>query len=60
MRLASACWVLPLRLTLIQDTRSTPFNIGRRIELRDFTEAEAAPLAEGLRRSARGLERAAA
>jgi WD40 repeat protein len=33
---------------LIQDTRTTPFNIGRRIELTDFTEAEAAPLAAGL------------
>src|SRR5262249_15431824 len=33
---------------LIQDTRTTPFNIGRRIELNDFTEAEAAPLAFGL------------
>jgi WD40 repeat protein/tetratricopeptide (TPR) repeat protein len=33
---------------LIRDTRTTPFNIGRRIELTDFTEAEAAPLAEGL------------
>jgi AAA domain-containing protein len=33
---------------LIQDTRTTPFNIGRRIELTDFTGAEAAPLAEGL------------
>jgi hypothetical protein len=33
---------------LIQDTRVSPFNIGRRIELRDFTEEEAAPLAEGL------------
>jgi WD40 repeat protein len=33
---------------LIQDTRTTPFNIGRRIELTDFTEAEAAPLAQGL------------
>src|SRR5919201_562625 len=33
---------------LIQDTRLTPFNIGRRIELNDFTEAEAAPLASGL------------
>jgi WD40 repeat protein len=33
---------------LIRDTRLTPFNIGRRIELTDFTEAEAAPLAEGL------------
>src|SRR5262249_13116563 len=35
---------------LIQDTRTTPFNIGRRIELTDFTAAEAAPLAEGLGR----------
>src|SRR5438093_9562828 len=33
---------------LIQDTRITPFNIGRRIELNDFTQDEAAPLAEGL------------
>lgn len=35
---------------LIRDTRTTPFNIGRRIELHDFTETEAAPLARGLRR----------
>src|SRR5262245_4277810 len=33
---------------LIKDTRSTPFNIGRRIELNDFTETEAASLALGL------------
>ncbi len=33
---------------LIRDTRITPFNIGRRIELADFSEAEAAPLAIGL------------
>ena len=33
---------------LIRDTRTTPFNIGRRIELADFTLAEAAPLAAGL------------
>lgn len=33
---------------LIIDTRMTPFNIGRRIELTDFTEGEAAPLAAGL------------
>ena len=32
---------------LIRDTRTTPFNIGRRIELSDFTEDEAAPLAMG-------------
>ncbi len=33
---------------LIQDTRTTPFNIGRRIELHDFTPEEATPLVEGL------------
>jgi hypothetical protein len=33
---------------LIRDTRTTPFNIGRRIELTDFSETEAAPLARGL------------
>src|SRR6266487_1418955 len=33
---------------LIRDTRMTPFNIGRRIELTDFTEAEARVLATGL------------
>ncbi len=35
---------------LISDARTTPFNIGRRIELLDFTETEAAPLAQGLGR----------
>ena len=33
---------------LIQDTRTTPFNIGTRIELHDFTPQEAQPLACGL------------
>ena len=33
---------------LIRDTRLTPFNIGRRIELNDFSVSEAAPLAQGL------------
>jgi WD40 repeat protein len=33
---------------LIQDTRVSPFNIGKRIEVGDFSAAEAAPLAEGL------------
>src|SRR5262249_6447721 len=33
---------------LIWDTRLTPFNIGRRIELSDFNETEAQPLAAGL------------
>lgn len=35
---------------LIRDTRTTPFNIGQRIELTDFTEVEAAVLAQGLAR----------
>jgi WD40 repeat protein len=35
---------------LIRNKRTTPFNIGRRIELHDFTAAEAEPLACGLRR----------
>ncbi len=38
---------------LISDARTTPFNIGRRIELLDFTEKEAAPLAQGLGREER-------
>ena len=37
---------------LIRDTRTTPFNLGRRIELHDFTSAEATPLARGLEPSA--------
>jgi WD40 repeat protein len=37
---------------LIRDTRTTPFNVGRWVELNDFTEPEALPLAEGLGRSA--------
>lgn len=35
---------------LIQDPHTTPFNIGRRIELTDFTVHEAGPLAQGLDR----------
>lgn len=38
---------------LIRDTRTTPFNIGQRIELTDFAEAEAATLAQGLNRDER-------
>jgi outer membrane lipoprotein-sorting protein len=38
---------------LIRDTRTTPFNIGRRVELNDFTAGEAAPLANGLGREQR-------
>jgi len=33
---------------LIRDLRITPFNVGKRIELHDFTPQEAAPLAKGL------------
>ena len=33
---------------LIRETRTTPFNVGKRIELSDFTEQEASPLATGL------------
>ena len=33
---------------LIRDTRMTPFNVGRRVELNDFTATEAIPLARGL------------
>jgi AAA-like domain len=33
---------------LISDSKRTPFNIGRRVELNDFTLEEALPLAEGL------------
>ena len=39
---------------LIRDTRTTPFNIGRRIELHDFAEEEAAPLAQGMQHVASG------
>src|SRR5262245_56851715 len=38
---------------LIRDTRTTPFNIGQRIELYDFTESEVAPLAKCLEREER-------
>ncbi|HYV04046.1 MAG TPA: AAA-like domain-containing protein [Blastocatellia bacterium] len=33
---------------LIRDTRTTPFNIGRRIDLNDFTDEEALTLRDGL------------
>ena len=39
---------------LIQDTRVSPFNIGKRIALQDFTPHEAAPLAEGLNHGEHG------
>lgn len=35
---------------LIRNVRTTPFNIGHRVELLDFTEAEAQPLLHGLNR----------
>lgn len=37
---------------LIKDEQRTPFNIGHRVELTDFTFAEALPLADGFRLSA--------
>lgn len=37
---------------LIRNTRTTPFNVGRRIELNDFTKEEALPLAAALGHSA--------
>ncbi len=40
---------------LIQDTRTTPFNIGRRVELNDFTAQEAHPLAVGLGSNGKAL-----
>lgn len=42
---------------LIQDTRVSPFNIGRRIALADFTAAEALVLAQGLPEGERLLQR---
>src|SRR5207248_9813835 len=45
------------RSALIQDTRTTPFNTARRIELADFTEAAAAPLAMGLSHDGAGYPR---
>ncbi len=44
---------------LIQNVRMTPFNIGRRIELHDFNETEAAPLAQGLQGEKRSPDIAA-
>jgi hypothetical protein len=41
---------------LIRNTLITPFNIGHRIELTDFTEAEAAPLARRLSQDAKQAE----
>ena len=38
---------------LLRDPRTTAFNIGRRIDLYDFTAEEAAPLAQGLGRDDR-------
>jgi WD40 repeat protein len=40
---------------LIRDVRTTPFNIGRRIDLTDFTAEEAAPLAWGLAAGSAGV-----
>jgi len=43
---------------LIRDTRTTPFNIGLRIDLTDFNREESAPLNAGLCRSIPDAERA--
>src|SRR5579884_756072 len=42
---------------LISDTRMSPFNIGRRIEVRDFSQVEARPLAAGIAGGEAVLER---
>jgi hypothetical protein len=42
---------------LIADVRLSPFNIGRRIPLHDFTLEEAAPLAAGMKNGASILQR---
>src|SRR5205823_1156362 len=43
---------------LIHDPLRTPFNIGRQVDLTDFTEEEARPLAKGLSASWVHAERA--
>ena len=40
---------------LIQDTRVSPFNIGQRVTLKDFTVAEAMPLAQGMGQNGKKL-----
>ncbi len=40
---------------LISDTRMSPFNVGRRIVIADFTPGEAAPLARGLGQNGNAL-----
>jgi WD40 repeat protein/tetratricopeptide (TPR) repeat protein len=47
-RLAVCLLGAALPSDLIKDPRSTPFNVGVRVNLRDFTDAEAAVLAPGL------------
>lgn len=42
---------------LIEDIQLSPFNIGRRIPLHDFTPEEAAPLAAGMKNGAAVLQR---
>ncbi len=41
---------------LISNARTTPFNIGRRIELTDFTAKEVEPLTRGIRHGEDGIE----
>jgi WD40 repeat protein len=47
-RLTFAIFGVASPADLIRNPRTTPFNIGHRIELTDFTPAEATPLAVGL------------
>ena len=50
-RLAFALVGSAMASDLIQDMRTSPFNIGKRIELKDFTSEEVLSLAEGIHRS---------
>ncbi|MEM9273725.1 MAG: AAA-like domain-containing protein [Cyanobacteria bacterium P01_F01_bin.143] len=48
-RLTFALFGVAAPSNLISDTKRTPFNIGKSIDLRGFTTQEALPLAEGLK-----------
>lgn len=47
-RLTFALFGVATPTDLIEDRERTPFNIGRRIDLREFTLADAQPLRDGL------------
>ncbi|QUW02760.1 AAA-like domain-containing protein [Chloracidobacterium validum] len=55
-RLSFALFGVATPSDLIRDTRLTPFNIGKRIELSDFRTEEAKPLAAGLAQGKKGVE----